>query len=125
MDIIGIILLALTGVILSLLIKPNSREFSVVLSLLVCCIILAFGANLLSPTIDFIKTLSKNVNGEYVKCLIKCVGICCISSFAQDMCFDNNERGIASAVEFTARAGVTVTILPVIKELTEIAFDLM
>lgn len=125
MDIVGIILLSLTGVLLTLLIKQNSREFSVAVSLLVCSVILLFGINTLTPAIDFIKTLSEKINTEYVKCLIKCVGICCISSFAQDMCFDNNERGIASAVEFTARAAVAVTVLPILKELTEIAFDLM
>lgn len=126
MDFTNIILFAIAGVCVSLLLKQNSREFSVLISVAVCVIIIAAGASLLEPTITFINTLisKTGVSKEYFYCLLKCVGICCLSSFAQDLCIDNNERSIASSVEFVARGAVAITVLPILKELAETAFKL-
>ncbi len=125
MDIIALILLGVTGIVLSLTLKQHSREFAVLVSITICIVILTAGASLLSPAVTFINTLAEKTDGEeYVKCLLKCVGICCLASFAQDLCIDNNERSIASSIELAARAAVAVTVLPILKSLAEIAFSL-
>lgn len=126
MDFINIVLFAVAGVCISLLLKQNSREFAVLITIAVCVIIIAAGTNLLRPAVAFLNTLisKTNVSKDYFYCLLKSIGICCLSSFAQDLCIDNNERSIASSIEFVARGAVAITILPILKELAETAFKL-
>lgn len=126
MNIITVILLGLAGALGSLMLKQHGREFAVIVSISVCVIIIIAGADILSPTITFVKTLIEKTGSgvKYAECLLKCVGICCLASFAQDLCVDNNERSIASSVEFAARAAVAVTVMPILKELAETAFNM-
>ena len=62
---------------------------------------------------------------ENVTVLIKSLGICVVTQFAADICYDNSSSTLGSAVELAGRLGAIALALPMIKSVARIAVGLI
>lgn len=62
---------------------------------------------------------------ENVSLLMKSLGICVVTQFAADICYDNSSSTLGSAVELAGRLGAIALAMPMIKTVAELAIGLI
>ena len=62
---------------------------------------------------------------ENVSILMKSLGICVVTQFAADICYDNSCSSIAAAVELAGRVGAIALAMPMIKTVAQLAIGLI
>lgn len=62
---------------------------------------------------------------ENVSILMRSLGICVVTQFAADICYDNSSSSIAAAVELAGRVGAITLALPMLQAVAKIALGLM
>lgn len=65
------------------------------------------------------------VEKENVSALIKALGICAVSQFAADICYDNSCSSLAAAVELAGKVGALSLAMPMLKAVANIAIGLL
>lgn len=77
-----------------------------------------------SSTVDSMMELA-GLEKENVSILIRCLGICVVTQFAADICYDNSSSSIAAAVELAGRVGAITLALPMLQAVAKFALGLM
>lgn len=62
---------------------------------------------------------------ENVSILMRSLGICVITQFAADICYDNSSSATAAAVELAGRVGAITLALPMLESVAKLALGLM
>lgn len=62
---------------------------------------------------------------ENVTVLIKSLGICVVTQFAADICYDNSCSSVAAAVELAGRVGALALAMPMLKSVASLAIGLI
>lgn len=65
------------------------------------------------------------IEKENVSALIKALGICAVSQFAADICYDNSCSSLAAAVELAGKVGALSLAMPMLKAVANIAIGLL
>ena len=99
MEIIKIIGVGLLTLIISILLKDVKKEFSIYAVIIGTSIILFLSMDVLKEIINFIEGLTKNVNGEFIKILLKMTGIAILTEYAVSLCKDSGESAIATKID--------------------------
>ncbi len=127
MDIFLVVGLSVISAVLCILLKQYKAEYAVIISL--CCSVIIFGAVVaaLAPAFKTINSLigTVNINSEYVKAVLKALGICYLTQLAADSCKDAGQTAIASKVELAGKVGVVLVALPMFESLVDIIIKLM
>jgi stage III sporulation protein AD len=81
----------------------------------------------LIPLFAFIKELSgqANINVSYLETMTLAGGIAFIAKITADICKENGENMLKSAVEFSANAQLLLITLPLLKELMVISEEIL
>ena len=126
----GWMLFAATAVVVVALIKlleKTSREYAVFLSL--AAVLLAVGAALTSvqPVLDLIGELTGTgrLDAEWIRILLKTLGICLLCQITASVCRDAGENSLAFGVETVCRFTVLVEALPLLRELLDAVVHLL
>lgn len=115
MEAIKIMAVAITGVMLSLVLKEQKQFAGVAVSIMVCICIFFIMFPYLEKVISYIKTIytsfgDKNIIGI----LLKTTGIGMLSAFSADICRDAGFSSVASLITFSGKAICMCVVLPVI-----------
>lgn len=70
-------------------------------------------------------TALAGLQGENVSVLVKSLGICIVTRFAADICYDNSCSSVGSAVELAGRVGALILAMPMLKSVAELAIGLI
>lgn len=62
---------------------------------------------------------------ENVSLLMKALGICVVTQFASDICYDNSCSSVAAAIETAGRIGAISIAMPMIKTVARLAIGLI
>lgn len=89
-------------------------------------IIIMLSETLLGVTgeVDEMMSLA-GIEKENVSVLLRSLGICVVTQFAANICYDNSCSTIAAAVELAGRVGAIAIAMPMIKTVAEIAIGLI
>lgn len=89
-------------------------------------IFLSLSGELLDVTdsVDSMMTLA-GLDEENVSLLMKALGICVVTQFAADICYDNSCSSLAAAVELAGRIGALSLAMPMIKTVARMAIGLI
>lgn len=77
-----------------------------------------------SETVDRMMRLA-GLEKENVSILMRALGICVVTQFAADICYDNSSSAIAAAVELAGRVGAITLALPMLQAVAKTALGLM
>ena len=127
MDILKIVFLGiLTALLYALLrqLKPETAPLVVLAGAAVIIIALTDGLLGISEEIDGMMELA-GLEKENFSILMKSLGICVVTQFAADICYDNSCSSIAAAVELAGRVGAIALAMPMIKTVAQLAIGLI
>ncbi|MBR2743312.1 MAG: stage III sporulation protein AD [Clostridia bacterium] len=118
MEILKFIGIALSGVVLSVVLKQYKSEYRVLISL--ACGILLFVLSLgyigeIFSGLSDIAALG-GINGGFFSLMLKAVGIACLCEIGVNLCRDAGESAIGSKLEFAGKLILLALSLPVFFE---------
>lgn len=127
MDIVKIAFLAILTAMLYALLRQLKPEMAPLLVLGGAAVVLvALAENLLdvSGSVNEMMELA-GIEKENVSILMKALGICVVTQFAADICYDNSCSSMAAAVELAGRIGAFVLAMPMLKSVAQLAIGLI
>ena len=128
MELFKIILIALTGLILSVILKSLKREdVSLFLILLISIIIFTFMLVKLTNVINLLESLidSSGINKDYLKVLVKVTGISYIIELASSICKDAGVSSISTKLEMLGKVSIIVLTIPILTAVIEVVLNTM
>ncbi|MBE6771245.1 MAG: hypothetical protein E7547_03755 [Ruminococcaceae bacterium] len=127
MNIIKIAFLGIMTALLYALIRHIKPEIAPLVVLGGAAVVLVSVAdNLLGVTESVDKMMNlAGIEKENVSMLMRALGICVVTQFAADICYDNSCSSIAAAVELAGRVGAIALALPMLKSVAQLAIGLI
>ena len=121
MNMLVIGLIGICGIFLAILLKESKPEYSLLISVVVCLFIFSYCIGKIHILIDSIQVLVQNLNlhSDYMKILLKIVGITYIAQIATDLCKDAGYGSIANEIQIFGKLSILVISMPVILALMD------
>ena len=122
--------IAVAGILTALIyafVRQLKPEFAPFVILSGCAVILVAVAQRFleaSQTVDKMMELA-GLEKENVSILMRSLGICVITQFAADICYDNSSSATAAAVELAGRVGAITLALPMLQAVAKLALGMM
>lgn len=124
---IKIALVAVSGMTFALFVGGMRREIGIWISLVSGILIFFFGIRKFEGMIDLFQTLTETtgINGNYIKVILKMMGIAYVSEFTASICRDAGQNAIAGQVDFFGKVSLIMVSLPVLQSLLETMEELL
>ncbi|MBQ9929975.1 MAG: hypothetical protein IJO72_04275 [Oscillospiraceae bacterium] len=118
---------ALIALILGLMLRQQGKDMALLLSVAVCCMVVAVMTSYLSPVVDFIHQLqdSAGTDPEFIAILLKSVGIGLVAEIAGLICSDAGNAAMGKTVQILATAVILWLSLPLMRSLLELIQRIM
>lgn len=113
--------------VLSLMLGKLGADISVMLTVAVCCMVLATAVNFLSPVLEFAGMLMDlgNLNHELFEVLMKVVGIGLISQFIGLVCCDAGHQSLGKTLQIITNAVILCISLPLLEQMLSLIEGLL
>ncbi len=113
---------ALIAVILGLALRQQGKDVALLLSIAVCCMVVAVGVSYLTPVLEFVQQLnsSTGINSDFLQILLKSVGIGLVAEIAGLICTDAGNAALAKTIQILAAAVILWLALPLMRALLEL-----
>lgn len=127
MDIGRIVMLGLVAALLSIVLKKQRPEVSMMIALVTGIIIFIFVVDKLLPVLDILRSLSEkaHIDKLYMGITLKIIGIAYITEFAAQILRDAEENSIASRIEFGGKVLILLQALPILTALIDTVLNIM
>lgn len=124
---ISLIGTAVVATVLYGLVKHYSPEYAVLVETGAIVLLLWMAYPHLCDVIDFFweYTGDIGITSDYLKIVIKSLGIAVLTQFAADLCRDAGESAMGSKVEFVGKLMIAALAIPLAKALLELALELI
>ena len=121
MDMIKIACLGLSGVMLGLILRQAKSSLAEVVSLATCLLIVFYSATKLSSVFEMINSIGSyfSEQKEYLRILLKIIGITYLADFASNICKDAGYSAIAGQIEIFGKISILAISSPIILALLE------
>lgn len=119
----GVMLALILGITLS---KQN-KDFTTLLTVLVCCMVVTVAISFLEPVMAFFTQLRSigNMDAQIMQIMLKCVGISLVAEIAGMICSDSGFGAMGKAIRILAMAAVLWLSLPLMTSLMEMLQGIM
>ena len=114
---------AVTGVILALVLKSTGSSMGTFVSVVLCVGTAMLVFNGLISVYTRINMFTAGINQEYIKLIVKVIGISYVTEISSNICKENGFAALASAMEIYARISVAGLCIPVIVTLFEMVSE--
>ena len=114
---------AIAGVLIALILwislGKQNKDFSVLLTLLVCSMVFVVSVSFLKPLVQFVKKLQTmgNLDGDMVTVVMKSVGVGVIGEICTMICKDAGNESLGKALQFLSATVVLWISIPVFEKL--------
>lgn len=117
MSVIQLSMLSVAGVLLAVVLRRERPEYGIMLSIVVCLCIFFSVIGKLSVLIDAVNRLRElaAVEDDYLKRILKMVGITYVAEFAVNLCKDAGYATIASGITMFSKLSILLLALPVME----------
>ena len=116
---VGCILIAL---ILCVILSKQGKDFSVIISVVACCVVLSGAIILLEPVIAFIWRIRDlgDIETSHITVIMKAVGIGLVSQIASLICNDAGYTSLSKALQILTAAVILCLSVPLFQELLQL-----
>ncbi len=127
MDIVKIIGVGFIAVIIIVILKQYRPEFAIYVSIIAGVVILLMCVDTVSGIINLLQDIASktNINGEFLKILIKITGIAILTEFAVSICKDSGESSVASKIDVGGKIIIISMSIPIIRALLETVLKIL
>ena len=110
----GILITAILGLVLA----RQGADISLMLSICVCCMVVAAAVSYLQPVLDFAYRLIQmgQLDNELLNILLKVVGIGLTSQIAGFICEDAGNKSLGKALQIITTAVILCISVPLLEE---------
>ena len=110
-----------------LILNKQCKDFSILLSIAVCCVILAVAAKYLEPLINFIEDLKQfiKIDTQILKIMSNSVGIGLLTEITCTICTDAGNSSFGKVLEILASIIILYLSIPLFTDLMEIVEDIL
>ncbi len=114
---IKIAAIAVVGTVLTLVIRKNSPEMALMLTISLAIVALTLAFDVIKTVTGFLATLAESagIAPAVLSIVLKTVGISIITKLAADVCRDAGQSSIASGVELTGAFTALYIAIPLFK----------
>ncbi len=125
----NIILVCGCGVLaamLTVVLKKHNAEYAFLLSVFAVIVILLCILAHISASFAGLKNIftGTNVNSEYIKVMLKCIGICFLTEFTCDCCKDASQTALSNIVLTAGRVCVLISAVPMFNDFLGLVLNL-
>lgn len=119
--------LAVVTAAVCLLLRQYRPELALPVSLAAGALLLWMSVTALEPVLETVRSLMTKggIRENYVKIMVKTLGICYLTRLAADSCTDAGQAALAGKVELAGRVCLLVLALPLFESLLETATRLL
>lgn len=109
----------------ALLRQLRSEIASVASAVLGICIFIAV-VKTLSPFVEYVKEIASGQGVEgFFLIMLKALAVSVVCRMSSEICRDCGEAGLGAKVELIGKAGIVLLSLPIIKQLLDVAKDML
>ena len=118
---------AVAGAVLGLVIKKNSPDMSLMLTIALAMAGLYLAFDVIVGVVEFIRTLAEatNISLTAVEIVFKTVGISLVTKLASDVCRDAGQSSVASGVELVGSLTALYISLPLFESVVSMIRSLV
>ena len=127
MEIVKVAFIALLTVLFYALlrqVKPEIAPLVVIGGAAVIIIMLSESLLGVTSEVDDMMSLA-GIEKENVSVLLRSLGICVVTQFTANICYDNSCSSIAAAVELAGRLGAIAIAMPMLRTVAQIAIGML
>ena len=112
----------LIAVILVLIVGKNSRDFALVLTVLVCCMVALTAMEYIRPVLDFLSQLERlgGLDHNMIRILLKVAGIGLITEICSLVCADSGSGSLGKVMKLLGSSVMIWLSLPLYAMLIEL-----
>ena len=127
MEILKIAFIGIGAMMLAVYCKSFKAEYSVLISLAACCVIMFYVAAKLLQILEVFEYLQTvlPMEKEYLSVLIKMIGITYVAEFASNVCKDGGYQTIASQIEIFGKISVLAVSMPIFSALLNLIQEML
>ena len=127
MDVAKIAAAGILTAILYSFVRQFKPEFASLVALGGCAVILIAVAERFLEASQTVNTMLElaGIEEKNVSILMRSLGICIVTQFAADICYDNSSTSTAAAVELAGRVGALILALPMLQTVAKLALGMM
>ena len=124
---IKVVGIVLTALIINIVLKNYSKEFSFLINIVCTIIIFTLISKDLKGIVDRLTSISNEISVllPYIKIMLKILGISMIAQLLSDLCRDNGENTLANQTELSAKIIILVTALPLFTTIMDIMIGML
>ena len=117
----------LIAVIIGLVLSKQGKDWTIILTALVSCMVLAVAAAYLEPILDFVRQLQtlSNLDGDMLAVILKAVGIGLIAEIAALICQDAGNAALGKGIQILASIVILWLALPLMQGLLDLVQKIM
>lgn len=127
MDILKILLVALTACVCVVLVSQHKPEFSFLVQLCAVGAIVLLIADSVADVFKQTKDLvsAAKINSEYINLLLKALVIALCGRVVCDICSDTGNKAVATCADMACRLCIMLLSFPMLKALVQLATELI
>ena len=108
---------SVVGAVMAVVLKKNSPEMAVLLTISLGCLVLYLAADIFSTVVHFMEELTDTagLSSASLAVVMKTVGIAVLTKIASGICSDAGQGSVASALELLGSAAALYIALPLME----------
>lgn len=122
---LAVIGLCLSAVFIILLIKKQTPELAMAVSLSVVCVVGIFAAEQIGAVVDVFAENPVLTDNRYMNCVLKAVGIGLISQTASETCLDFGQSSVASKIDLCGKLAVLCCAMPMLETMLSLITEMV
>jgi stage III sporulation protein AD len=117
----------LIALILTLILSKQGKDFSLLLTVLVCSVVSAAAINYLTPVVNFFDRLQSigKLDPDFIKILLRAVGIGLLAEITGLICSDAGNAALGKTLQFLAGAVVLWMSVPLFTSLIDLIEEIL
>lgn len=117
----------LVALILYLILNKQSKDFSVLLTIAGCCLVMLSTASFFKPLFSFLKKLEAlgNFNPDILQIMVKAVGIGLLTEIVSLICTDAGNSSMGKALQILASVVILWLAIPLFSSLIDLIQEIL
>lgn len=126
-NIVGVAVLCVLVTLICLMLRSVRPELAAAAAVTASVILTLYLLTCASPITALISSLMAQtaVPSEFIRAVLKALGVCLITGFASESCTDAGQSALAAKVELAGRIAIVILCIPMLKEIISLIRSLL
>lgn len=115
------------GLVLHIILLKQGKEFSVLITIIVCCILATVAMSIMEPILQFVKRVQDTgqLHTDSLKILVKAIGISLVGELVSLLCVDAGNAALGKMLQILTTVVITWLSLPLLTTFLELIEDIL